>query len=152
MDDDALRRACQEVDGRACPFEKAILSNHAGCARAQRFCIGERQGVHCSSELAQGRCLAFLDLVRRQGRFALKDLDAHAALTHAKSMRVQVGGLRALAQTLAPDEPTPERIDDIDGLLRAALTELGRLEALPSQTIMQQIAAYRGRRPDRRTR
>jgi len=152
MDDDAFRRAYQGVDGRACPFEKAILTNHAGCARARRFCIAEREGVHCSSDPAQERCLAFLDLVRQQGRFALKDLDAQSALTHAKSMRVQIGGLRAVALTLSPEDPIPERIADIDGLLRAAFAELGALEALPAQTIIQQVAAYRGRRPGRRAR
>jgi len=152
MDDDAFRRAYQEVDGRACPFEKAILTNHAGCARAQRFCIAEREGVHCTSDAAQARCLAFLDRVRRQGRFALKDLDSQAALTHAKAMRVQVGGLRAVELILSPGEPVPERIEDIDGLLRAALDALGGLEGLPAQTILEQIAAYRGRRAGRRGR
>lgn len=161
MDNQVFRDTYQDINERCCPYEKTILTNHGRCARARRFCIAEREGVECGSDAAQARCLGFLDLVRQRARFALKTADSGAALPHAKAMRVQVGGLRgvrvalaaASAQTTDAAPPVPRGgaeaapIADIDGLLAAAVERFGALDALPFQPIVQQIAAFRGRRP-----
>ncbi|AGA90435.1 hypothetical protein Thimo_1657 [Thioflavicoccus mobilis 8321] len=152
MDDERLRRAYPEINDRLCPFEKGILSTQAGCRRARRFCVAERLGVRCDTDAAQARCQSFLDLVRRQARFALKAVDRQAALTHANALRIQVGGLRGVRALLAPPTSPESPIDDIDGLLRAATTHFGDLGTLPWSAVIQQIAAYEGRRPPRRNR
>lgn len=152
MDSQALRDTYDAINERFCPFEKGILTNHCHCSLAERFCIAEREGVGCGNDGAQARCIAFLDLVRARARFALKTTDAHAALPHAKAMRVQVGGLRGVRQALQPDYPTSSVIADIDALLNAALARYGDLDALPWQVIVQQINAWRGRRPLRERR
>ncbi len=102
--------------------------------------------MHCRSDPAQARCLELLDTLRRQARFALKSTDDRSALPHAKAMRIQVGGLRGLHAALAPDEPVPAKIDDVNGLIEAAIARFGDLASLPFQPIIQQIAAYKGRR------
>jgi len=152
MDNEVLRETYHAINERFCPFEKSILTNHCRCSRAQRFCIAEREGVNCSSDAAQARCLELLDLLRRQARFALKTMDGKAALPHAKAMRVQVGGLRGLHAVVMPDAPVPETIEDIHGIIEAALDRFHALAALPYQPIIQQIAAYQGRRRSRRLR
>lgn len=145
MDNEAFRDTYRAVNERFCPYEKSILTNHCRCSRAKRFLIAEREGVHCGSDAAQGRCLELLDLLRRQARFALKSTDESAALPHAKVMRVQVGGLRGLFAVLSPDEPVPDKIQDISRLIDTAVARFGALEDLPFQPIIQQIAAYKGR-------
>jgi len=146
MDNEVFRKTYRSINERFCPFEKSILTNKCGCSRARRFCIAEREGVNCGSDEAQARCLELLDLLRRQARFALKSMDAHAALPHAKAMRIQIGGLRGLHAVLTPNEPIPEKIEDIHGTLNAVLERFRTLAALPYQRIIQQIAAYQGRR------
>jgi hypothetical protein len=152
MDNDVFRRAYRSINERFCPYEKSILTNNCECSKARRFCIAEREGVHCGSDAAQARCLEFLELTRRKARFALKATDEGAALPHAKAMRVQVGGLRGLHVTLAPDEPVPAKVPNIDGIIEAAIERFGALTDIPFQSIIQQIAAYKGRRDRRRRR
>lgn len=152
MDNERLRETYSAINERFCPFEKGILTNNCTCSRADRFCIAEREGVHCNADDAQLRCIALLDLLRAHARFALKTTVAHAALPHAKAMRIQVGGLRGIHAVVKPDAAVPQQIEDIDALLQAAVARFDNLETLPYQIIVQQITAYRGRRPLRKRR
>lgn len=152
MDNEVFRETYDAINERYCPFEKSILTNQCACLRADRFCIAEREGVHCQADEAQARCVGLLKLLRDQARFALKTTDGGSALPHAKAMRVQVGGLRGLHRALQPETPAPSKIEDIDALVKAAISRFGSLEALPFQLIVQQITAYRGRRPFRERR
>lgn len=152
MDNQVFRETYGDINERICPFEKGILTNQCACSRADRFCIAEREGVQCQADAPQARCIALLELLRGQARFALRTTDGKAALPHAKTMRVQVGGLRGITAALAPETEVPSTISDIDGLIEAAIARFGSLDALPFQTIVQQITAYRGRRPFRERR
>ena len=152
MDNEIFRQTYSAINERFCPFEKSILTNNCRCSRAKRFCIAEREGVQCTADAAQVRCIAVLDLLRTQARFALKTTAERTALPHAKAMRVQVGGMRGIQAALEPDAEPPTQIEDIDALLEAAVARFGNLDALPFQTIVQQITAYRGRRPFRERR
>jgi hypothetical protein len=145
LDQDAFRDTYNAVNERRCAYEKSILSGNCACAQAKRFCIAEREGVRCDADEAQARCLDYLERLRTHARFALKTTDGRSALPHAKAMRVQVGGLRGVLAALEPEAAEPQRIDDVDALLRKAVAQFGGLDALPYQQIIQQIAAYRGR-------
>jgi hypothetical protein len=146
LDSDAFRRTYRAINERYCAFEKGILTNQCNCSEAEKFCIAEREGVHCGSDEAQETCVALLDLLRQQARFALKVNEQQRALPHAKAMRLQIGGLRGIAVALDPEAPAPAEIADVRDLLLAAIARFGDLEHLPFPQIMQQIAAYRGRR------
>lgn len=149
MDNQVFRETYSAINERFCPFEKSILTNQCACSRAERFCIAEREGVHCNADDAQARCLSLLELLRSQARFALRTADGRSALPHAKAMRVQVGGLRGVHLALDPEAEPPTTIDDVDALIEAAVSHFGSLDNLPFQLIVQQITAYRGRRPFR---
>jgi len=145
MDNEIFRDTYRAINERYCPYEKTILTNNGACSRAHRFCIAEREGVHCTADEAQVRCIQVLDILRQQARFALKATRDGSALPHVKAMRVQVGGLRGIHLALHPEVPPPARIADIDGLLVQAMDRFGALSALPFQPVIQQIAAYQGR-------
>jgi hypothetical protein len=102
--------------------------------------------VHCNSDEAQSRCIELLELMRQNARFALKSTEERSALPHAKAMRVQIGGLRGLHAAVAPDEPVPAKIPDINGIVEAAIARFGDVASVPFQLVIQQIAAYKGRR------
>jgi hypothetical protein len=152
LDNEIFRETYERINERFCPFEKGILTNNCACTRARRFCIAEREGVHCTADPAQARCIRWLELLRGHARFALKTAEVPAALPHAKAMRVQVGGLRGLAAAVAPEAEVPTTIADVDDLLESAVARFGGLEAVPFQIVVQQITAYRGRRPFRERR
>lgn len=152
MDQDAFRQTYREVNERFCAYEKAVLTNKCGCSQSEKFCIAEREGVHCNSDAGQARCLRFLDILREQARFALKSVqqDRNNRLPHGKAIRVQVGGMRGLFRLLHPNEELQEFVADIDSLLQTAEERFGALESLPFSAIMPEIAAYEVKRRSRR--
>jgi len=145
MDQDKFRETYREVNECFCAFEKSILTNRVNCSQAERFCIAEREGVHCRSEISQQRCLRTLDLLRQQARFALHSREERIALPHAKAMRVQVGGMRGIRALVEPDALDPLQVTDVDAILSLAEQIHGNLESLPFSDIMPHIAAFQGR-------
>lgn len=145
MDTQALRDTYDAINPCRCPYEKALLSAQCDCARAERFCLAEREGVGCNADAARARCATLLELLRGQARFALKSLDERSALAHNKALRVQVGGLFGLHKVLWPERKLPVRIGDIDALIERAIAHFGSLDVLPFGPVVQQITAYQGR-------
>jgi hypothetical protein len=145
MDQEMFRQAYQALNELGCPYEKTILTRNGDCRHAHHFCIAEREGIRCGAIASQTRCLAFLDWVRQNARFALRATDQRPSLPHGQAMRIQVGGLRGLHATLEPNQPVPTRIPDIDQVLDAASHRFGDLVGIPFQPILQQIAGFQGR-------
>lgn len=152
MDQDAFRETYREVNERFCAYEKSVLTNQCECSQAERFCIAEREGVHCKSDAAQAQCLGLQEILREHARFALKATSTpeKRLLPHGKAIRIQVGGLRGLHLVVHPDEPLPSIIPDIHKLVSEAKARYGSFDALPFPQIMQQITAYQGRTRSRR--
>ncbi|MGD2117730.1 MAG: hypothetical protein PVG66_05175 [Chromatiales bacterium] len=151
MDQDAFRTTYREVNERFCAFEKSVLINQCKCSQAERFCIAEREGVHCKIDAGQARCLELLEILRDKAKFALRtDASTRRTLPHGKAIRIQVGGMRGICQSLHPDQPVPDAIDDIDRILLEALQRFVSFERLPFSQIMQQIAAYEVKKRSRK--
>lgn len=153
MDQDAFRQTYREVNERFCAYEKSVLTNQCNCSQADRFCIAEREGVHCNSDEGQARCLRFLELLRAHARFALRtNPEEKALLPHGKAIRIQVGGLRGLYNVSHPGDELPETIPDIYAAIAQAESAFGALDAIPYSDIMPQIACYKGKTRSRRSR
>jgi hypothetical protein len=150
MDQDAFRRTYREINERVCVYEKSLLSRKCNCSMARKLCIAEREGVHCTTDQAHEQCREFLDQLRHHARFALKSNHDRAVLPHGQAMRLQVGGLRGLFVALHEDQPIPETIDDVYGLINQAKAVYDDLDKLPFQRLIQQVAAYKGRKRSRR--
>jgi hypothetical protein len=152
MDQDAFRQTYREVNERFCAYEKAILTNQCGCRQSEKFCIAEREGVHCLSDEGQHRCLDYLEILREQAQFALRSVndDRKNRLPHGKAIRVQVGGIRGLEHVLEPHKPAPEIVSDIYATLDRAIIEFGSIREFPFANIMPQIAAYKNKTRSRR--
>jgi len=145
LDQDAFRRTYRDFNANYCAYEKSILTNQCQCSQAERFCIAEREGVRCRSELGRERCLALLEILRDRARFALRTDTDRSVLPHGKAIRIQVGGLRGLLQALQPDARLASPIADVYGLIEAAQGKFGAIDSFPFAQIVQQVAAFRGR-------
>jgi hypothetical protein len=151
VDQDAFRKTYREVNDVFCAFEKSVLTNECRCRQAERFCIAEREGVHCRSSASQTRCLRWLELLREQARFALRTEEDRQLLPHGKAIRLQVGGMRGVQEVLFG--PAKDRqIDDVDGTLAAAEQRYGHLAEVPFSDVMRAVAAYQVRKRSRRRR
>ena len=152
MDQDAFRKTYREVNEVYCAFEKSVLTNECRCSQAERFCIAEREGVHCRAQDRQARCLRWLELLREQARFALRADEERRLLPHGKAIRLQVGGMRGLMKVLDRADPTSKTVDDVDGMLAQAEKQFKNLENTPFSEIMREVAAYQVRKRSRRRR
>ena len=120
-----------------------MLTNECRCHLAERFCIAEREGVHCRSESSQQRCLKWLELLREQARFALRTDEERRLLPHGKAIRLQVGGMRGLVKVLSPDAAgEPATTIDVDSALADAETRYAGLDNVPFSDVMRDVAAY----------
>lgn len=118
---------------RPCPFGKSILTGCAGCSKAAKRNIAERELVACSSDTAHERCVALRDLLRNSFAFALGRPHIDGPLPHAQEMRMQCGGLTGLQLVL---DDKGERID-IDCLLTRAQQKFGELMDFPCSDIVR---------------
>ena len=146
MDQDAYRKTYNEINERACIFEKSIFSGMCKCSQAERFYLAEREGVHCKSDSANQLCSDLITTWREQSRFALKSNQQGEILSHANALRIQIGGIRGLYTLLHHQAPLPPTIEDIQELVNQAIETYKTIEKIPLQPIIQQIAAYKRRR------
>jgi hypothetical protein len=146
MDQDAYRKTYEQLNERTCLFEKCLFAGHAGCSRSERFNLAEREGIHCDSDSAQAQCAELLVLLRHHSRFALRTQDGNGVLNHAQALRIQVGGLRGLDQVVEQRREPVRFVTDVHALVCRARARFGTLERLPFNRLIQQIAAFKGRR------
>lgn len=141
MDEDLFRDAYYSANPTACAFEKALLSQTCQCRHSSRVCVADRQGVACDDARDRECCAAFLQRVRRDGRFALHLSQVPARLPHAQEIRVQMGSVRGLCELLGVADAVP----DVSELLKAALARYDRLDRIPLQSIVAAVGAVQSR-------
>ena len=148
MDQDAYKKTYSEINQRFCPFEKSILANYCSCSQANRFCLAEREGIHCHSDGAQRLCQELMAKLRQHARFTLKVGNNSQPLPHGKAMRIQIGGLRGLYAAVSKRKPPPV-ITNIHNLVTQAIENFNDLDKLPFKEIIKEVAAFRGRQRKR---
>ena len=141
MDESAFQTARGAIDRQPCVFEKALLARCADCGRATRHALAEREAIGCGSPVARANCATLLGLLRERCTFALKLSRRDEPLPHATSMRLQCGGLGALAHALDAGDA-----HDVHALVAAAGSRYGALSDLPWPGIVAAVAAWQGRR------
>ncbi len=109
MDEQEFKTAFYQVNERPCPFTKAVLTRCAGCSRAQKVLIAERESITCLSPAAHARCAALMPTWREKALFALKLTHVADKLPHGKEIKVQCGGLRGLSDALGDAAPPRHR-------------------------------------------
>lgn len=148
MDKDRLDDAYHEINQRPCVFEKALLTRRCGCSKAQRFCLAEREGIGCGVASARVDCRSLLEHMRRNARFTLQLQTPDAPLPHAKALRLQTGGLLGLQRVLRASTEPGDEVEDVHGLVSAAVAQFGDLENLPYAEMLKDVSSFqaRGRR------
>lgn len=145
MDETEYRQTYREVNTRKCVFEKAINSRRCTCSVSERFNLADREGVACRSAEALARCQALLESLRNNASFALQMTRICGPLPHAREIKVQVGGMLGIQQVLDTEKAGSESVQDIDGLVRQALSRFGDVAALPYDEIVKAIVRFEGR-------
>lgn len=143
MDETEYRSAYQNINPTRCVYEKAINSRVCNCSQAKRFNLADREGVSCNSAQAQKICVELMQVLREKARFVLQQVNVGEQLPHNAEIKIQNGGVKGLLKVLN-DEALSEQ--DIFQVLAAAMSKYQTIEQLPYSVIMQEVAAYQGRR------
>ncbi|MDX1810937.1 MAG: hypothetical protein R3240_03250 [Gammaproteobacteria bacterium] len=134
MEEKEFKTLYAEVNELPCVFQKAILSARCSCSHAQKLNIAEREAVACQNADARINCEAVYQAFIEKARFALHKLN-DAPLTHAESIKVQVGGVSGLQEVLGDQAEVP-RIGD---LIMKAYLQYPDLQDLPVDEIVRSI-------------
>jgi hypothetical protein len=142
MDENEYRSAYQGLNSVRCVYEKSILTQNCGCRYHEKFNLAEREGIRCTQLECQQNCSDYLNLCRKQARFALHLTEIVGnLLPHSKEVQVQKGGLLGLAPEL-PNLPDTD-IPDIYFLIERALNESGGdLKSYPYEKIIPSISHH----------
>jgi len=141
VDESAFRAARGAIDRQPCVFEKALLARCADCGLAARHALAEREAIGCASPVARANCATLLGMLRERGAFALKLARRDGPLPHAMAMRLQCGGVAALAHAVEAGDA-----HDVHALVAAAGNRYGALSDLPWPEMVAAVAAWQGRR------
>jgi hypothetical protein len=140
--EDAYRQARRAYIAHACPFERALLSRCAGCSRARRLNLAEREAIACGDAAVREHCTAFHHGLHDNARFALH-IEPDAPWPFGKEIRAQCGGVLGLKAALdAPPEPAL----DIAALVLEAIERFGAETNFPYSVIMREVAHFEPRK------
>ena len=143
MDETEYRSAYKDINPPRCVYEKAINSRVCNCSKSKRFNLADREGVSCSSPQAQQVCVELMKTLREKARFVLQQTNIEGQLPHNAEIKIQNGGVKGLLKSV-DNETLSEQ--DIYQVLSKALEKFNTLAQLPYSDIMQEIAAYQGRK------
>lgn len=158
VEESEFKNIISQYDQQRCHFNKAILHGCAGCSRSQRVLVAEREALSCQSRVGHLRCAEVLALLREKSLFALGMTQPNVPLPHGKEMKVECGGLQALAvlassqdireippdiQDIAPDiqEIAPD-VQDIDTMLQVVIRRYGSLSDIPMTEVVRSVSRY----------
>ncbi len=147
MDEKVFRNIYSGYDPQPCHFNKAIQLGCAHCSHSQQVLIAEREALSCLSRAGYARCGMLLDLLREKAAFALGMPQAGSGLPHGKEMKVECGGLQALAGLCDQTQG-----GDIDTLLDAAIQRYRSLAEIPYGEVVRSISRYSLRKRSRQPR
>lgn len=128
------------ADARRCCFADALGARVAGCSKALKSARRYRRTTCCCNSEAHGRCVAWLDHVRKHSRFTLGTRGTPSALPRRMAVKLQAGGLLAMQDLL--DGSTGERIHDVSGLLSRVLRRYGSLDEVPMEAVVRRVHGF----------
>lgn len=145
MDEDQFRAVYHAINENRCVFEKAINNRRCDCSRKQGFLLATREGVGCRSETSLANCTVFLNRLRENSRFALRETFIDGPLPHNKELKVQAGGTLALQLALFPALAGEKTVQDINELLNIGLSKYGNIADFPYGELVKGVVHYESR-------
>lgn len=143
MDETEFRDAYHHLNQSRCAYEKAIMSGRCVCRFSQKMNIAEREAVTCQNGLMQGWCNETLQRLTEKARFSLR-AQMTQVLTHAQSMKVQVGGILGVQKWYAVKHGG-ESEQDISKLVFALHEHEDFNTRFPSDEVIQSIVHFKAR-------
>lgn len=143
MDESEYKSARDTLITAPCAFEKSILALKTQCSKAMKRNIAEREVVMCTSANCASRCQNWLTLLRKKSQFSLHISAQTSVLPHSKEMKVQVGGILGVSQTLALVSNNPGLPPDVSEVLDVYDERVATDGEIPFAEIIQEVQHFR---------
>lgn len=134
MEENEFKSLYKDINHTPCVYQKAILTTRCECPYSHKVNIAEREAVACDFMDARLQCQSLYSAFIEKARFALHKLD-DSPLTHAESIKVQLGGITGLQEVLN-DQATVPRVGNLS---LQAFIEYPDLIGLPVDIIVRSI-------------
>lgn len=133
-----------------CPFSATLVRDTFGCGHAEPVIRRGGTEFSCGMPEAHARCRQLFEQLKRTALAAFGVEDDLTRMPHSILVKIQFGGLLGL-QRITPGQPADSaRIEDIDTLVNAALTQYATLQALPCGQLIPDMTGYSLPRRSRR--
>ena len=149
MDEREFKATLKTVNAHNCVFEKTMLSGQGHCEYAEKFFLAEREGINCCAEAGEMRCRAWIAFLQKNCLFALKLGDPEGPIPHGKAVKLQIGGLTGLHQTLHDCELV-KPVENINQLIEQAYAAFDPISKTPLTRIIPAISAFKNKKRSRR--
>jgi hypothetical protein len=140
MDEDYFRSTYKQLNPDRCCFEKSITAKRCSCPYAIKFLLASREGVKCNNQESKEKCELCLTTLREHAKFALKQTKVDGPLPHKKEIKIQVGGLLGLQNSLENSEL--KNIPNIIELLKISILKYQSIENYPYNDIIQSVVNF----------
>ncbi|MDX1696893.1 MAG: hypothetical protein R3308_01330 [Thiohalobacterales bacterium] len=136
------------MNEQICPFSATLAKDVFGCSRAEQVIRRGGAEFACRDAAAHARCSRLHDCLKASALPALGLEDDLLQVPHGVLARIQFGGLLGLQRLLTGHSETV--VSDIDSLVEAAQVRYTAIEAIPCDSLVDDITGYRLPRRRRR--
>lgn len=128
-----------------CVFSAPLITRHSGCALAREVTRRGGPEIACTDEAAQAACAQLFDHLKTAALPAFGVEDDLLSMPHSVLVKIQHGGLLGLQRLVQGGAAGDGRIDNIQQLVAAAHRQFGEMAAIPADTIVPDITAFKTR-------
>jgi hypothetical protein len=133
-----------------CPYSATLARDTFGCRHAERIIRRGGTEFSCRDPESHVRCLTLFGRLKEVALAAFAVEDDLTQMPHSVTVKIQFGGLLGLQRITQSSPPGTGRVEDIDTLVRAAVTRFGDLQAIPCERLDADMTAYTLSRRSRR--
>lgn len=133
-----------------CPFSATLARDTFGCVQAERIIRRGGTEFACRAPAAHDRCRQLFGQFKDAALTAFDVEDDLTQIPHGVLVKIQFGGLLGLRRLLTGQPSGDGRIEDIDTLVREAVTSYGDPQTIPCEQVTEDMTGYTLARRSRR--
>ena len=126
-----------------CPFSATLARDDFGCKHATKIIRRGGTEIACQLEKAHLRCTGLFQGLKDVALPAFEVEDDLLQVPHGVLVKIQFGGLLGLQRISNNSDPEQPGIRDINTLVKSSVDIFTTIDAIPFESIIEDISAYK---------
>ena len=126
-----------------CPFSATLARDDFSCRQSSKIIRRGGTEIACTLETAHQRCSCLFQSLKDIALPAFEVEDDLLQVPHGVLKRIQFGGLLGLQRISNDPVSGKPGIQDIDTLVTSLIENYKTLDAIPFETLLEDITAYK---------